>query len=155
MLIGYVNTMTDFAKKTRNVHKELKDTLTNTGMVLHQYMKRKSSTPKGKDIKSTCTQTDEAPTNYTQPKKNQREKTVNVSADTPGWLPTLMEREPSSRKNELNRRQPQQCSEEHADSEEFILVERKKKATRQIAQPLKKIQRQSDQDALIQRESRL
>lgn len=63
MLIGYVNTITDFAKKTRNVHKELKDTLTNTGIVLHQNLKIKSSTPKGKDIKSTCTQTDEAPTN--------------------------------------------------------------------------------------------
>lgn len=32
LIKGYVNSMTDFAK-TRNVHKELEDTLTNTALV--------------------------------------------------------------------------------------------------------------------------
>lgn len=36
MIKGYVNSMNDFSKKTQNVHRVLKDTLTNTGLVLNQ-----------------------------------------------------------------------------------------------------------------------
>lgn len=39
MIQGYVKTMSDFAGKTRNVHKELKETLLNTEKVLTQYMR--------------------------------------------------------------------------------------------------------------------
>lgn len=42
MIKGYVNSMTVFTKNTRNVHKELKDTITNTGLVLNQYLRIKS-----------------------------------------------------------------------------------------------------------------
>lgn len=64
MIKGYVNAMTEFAKKTRNVHKELKkDTLTNTGMVLQQYLKIKGPIPKEKENKSASTHTEEVPIN--------------------------------------------------------------------------------------------
>lgn len=39
MIKGYINSMTAFVKKKTNVHKDLKDTLTNTGIVLNQYLK--------------------------------------------------------------------------------------------------------------------
>lgn len=84
MIKGYVNSMTDFAKRTRNVHKKLKDTLTNTGIVLNQYLKIKDSTPKGKETKNTRTQTEEVPIYNTQPDNSHRRKvkTTDVSTDT-------------------------------------------------------------------------
>jgi hypothetical protein len=42
MINGYINSMTNFANKTRNVHKELKDTIANTGIVLKRYTKLKT-----------------------------------------------------------------------------------------------------------------
>lgn len=36
MINGYINSMTHFAIKTRNVQKELKDTINNTGIVLNR-----------------------------------------------------------------------------------------------------------------------
>lgn len=116
MIKGYVNSMTVFAKKTRNVHKDLKDTLINTEIVLNQYVKIKCSTSKGKDTKSTRTQTEEVPIGNTQPVNVQRKKviTTDVSTDTPCWWPTLLERET----NQVYIHQLQQSKEEHVDFEE-------------------------------------
>jgi len=43
MIQGYIISMSEFAERTRNVHKELKDTLKHTGMVMKQYVKVKST----------------------------------------------------------------------------------------------------------------
>lgn len=128
MIKGYVNVMIDFANKTRNAHKELKDTLTNTGMVLNQYLKIKSSTHKDKETKNTSTQTKEIPIDNIQPEGSHRKKvkTTEVSTDTPCWWPTLLEREPGPATNQLQTQQPQQNKEEHGDGGEFTVVKRKK-----------------------------
>jgi len=79
--------MYDFAKKTRNVHKELKDTLTNTGLVLNQYLKIKSSTSTGKKVNDSSTQTEDIPIDNAQSETIQSKKTSSrdVSTDTPYW----------------------------------------------------------------------
>lgn len=149
--------MTDFAKKTRNVHKELKDTLMNTGTVLNQYVKIRSSTSKNKEIKNTRTQTEEVPTENIQPENSHRRKveTTDVSTDTPCWWPTLLEREPGPTTIHLHSQQPQQNKEEHGDGEEFTVVNRKRTVRRQqkdsasVENP-----RQIGQDTHVQRESR-
>lgn len=127
MINGHINSMTNFVNKTRNVHNELKDTIANMGILLNRYMKIKNSTPKGKKIKSTSTQTEGIPTDDTQPEKNQckKVKTADISTDTPCWLPTVSERESGSVKNQLHKQQPKQNGEHHENGEEFILVNRK------------------------------
>jgi len=61
MLRGYINTMLIFAQNTRNVHKELKETLANTHKVMGQYLKAKSQKPSSdtgsKVVKSKSTET--------------------------------------------------------------------------------------------------
>jgi len=47
---GYVNSIAKIASSTRNVHKELKDTIANTDMLLKQYLKTKKAKPKGKSV---------------------------------------------------------------------------------------------------------
>jgi len=36
---GYINSMCSFAQSTRNVHKELKETLANSNIIITQYVK--------------------------------------------------------------------------------------------------------------------
>lgn len=56
---GYINAMVAFAEKTRNVHKELKDTLGSTSKVFAQYLKVKKPNLNSKvACKSTYTQTE-------------------------------------------------------------------------------------------------
>lgn len=80
MIKGYVNSMNDFAKRTRNVHKELKDTLANTGLVLNQYLKIKSSTSTGEKANDSSTQTEDIPIDNVQSETIQSKKTSSREA---------------------------------------------------------------------------
>jgi len=55
MIGSYLILMIAFAERTRNVHKELKDTLKNTGLVMKQYIKIKISGQNGKTPKESKT----------------------------------------------------------------------------------------------------
>lgn len=62
MIQGYVSTMVKFASNNRNVHKEIKETLANTGKVLSQYAKIKNAKVKATLVngaaKTSSTQTE-------------------------------------------------------------------------------------------------
>lgn len=97
LLQGYINSMINFAGKNRNVHKELKDTLTNSGRVLTQFMRVKNASPKNKGLVCAETQTeplsrsnDQTRTvNETTKAAQAAKNTTDVSTDTPCWWPTL------------------------------------------------------------------
>lgn len=142
MIRGYVNSMADFANKTRNVHKELKDTIRNTGLVLNQYLKIISPTSKGKSVKNTSTQTEDVSIDIAQAEINQSRKTSSrdVSTDTPCWWPMVWDVESKPIQNDsriikLNKQQTQQREIEKENGEEFTVVNRKKNAKRQKESP--------------------
>lgn len=64
MLQSYINCMTTFANKTRNVHKELKENLEKTGKVFAQYAKVLNASKKtpqvAKESNNTCIKKDSA-----------------------------------------------------------------------------------------------
>lgn len=84
-MINYINSMTMFAEKTRNVHKELKDTLKNTKTVMKQYIKIRTSGQNAKQptaTKNTSTQTkDVLPQEKTDRKKEHKAHTSEGEKD--------------------------------------------------------------------------
>lgn len=146
MIKVYVNSMAAFADKTRNVHKVLKDTITNTRIVLNQYVKIVNSATKGKETKNTGTQTDKVPNEEVKSEGERRKKAVvkNASTDTPCWWPTSWEMEhgPANHKNidttQVYRQPLNQPPEDITGGEEFTVVNRKRTAKGQKENPTSK-----------------
>ncbi|XP_022180913.1 uncharacterized protein LOC111041068 [Myzus persicae] len=74
MLRGYINSMCAFVKSNRNVHKELKETLANSRVVLTQYTKVKNRTP------STGTRSNVCKSQHTQTGVATKDATTNTDA---------------------------------------------------------------------------
>lgn len=152
MIKRYVYSMIDFAKKKSNVHKELKDTLVNMGLLMKQYVKVKNLSSKVKETDSTCTQTEEAPVDKVQSANNQRKKarTTDVSTDTPCWWPMFLERESISTfqkdlgANQSHRQQPQQLEEENEQGKEYTVVNRKRLAKKRTNSFVSKENKETD-----------
>jgi len=104
----YINTMSTFAAKTRNVHKELKDTLSNTSKAMTQYMKIRNRDTGSKISKGT--QTEIPSSDKTQAQElntvgaSKRVNTADASTDTPCWWPANIEQDACTSK------QPEQCT---------------------------------------------
>lgn len=74
MLRGYINSMCAFVKSNRNVHKELKETLANSSVVLTQYTKVKNRTS------STGTRINVCKSQHTQTGVATKDATTNTDA---------------------------------------------------------------------------
>lgn len=58
MMQGYIKSMLAFAEANRNVHKELKNKLKNTGLVLSQFVKIRNTRTKPRTTKPNNVQVD-------------------------------------------------------------------------------------------------
>lgn len=143
LVVTYVKSMTTFAGANRNVHKEIKHTLSNTGVVLGQYLKlrKAGSLPsKSKVHKSASTQTEES----THVSAQTEEKPATISAkndvctsdastDTPCWWPVMLEQKKQQRSEQRPEQRPEIAEQTTHTSKWTDVVKRKNSKNKLLA----------------------
>ncbi|XP_060851691.1 uncharacterized protein LOC132930053 [Rhopalosiphum padi] len=163
MIKGYVNSMNDFAKRTRNVHKELKDTLANTGLVLNQYLKIKSSTSTGKKVNDSSTQTEDIPIDNAQSETIQSKKTSSREATrreckdaatntaSPQAVP---EKQRKQQQQQQKQQQQQQQQRRKGKKRQRLQQSQQQESPQQLQQEMQKQQPQKQQPQQQQHQQR-